>query len=134
MNRFILFCVCLLSISPWACKNSPTGTIDPMIKELETAFNTTPNDDNYNKLINKYLEIIQGSAKGTDLSEILIKGSLASEKMNKSDQQIIFINNLVKNYPDRQDAKDNIYKIKRQYSEPIMPTQSHKKISLLTDV
>jgi|JI10StandDraft_1071094.scaffolds.fasta_scaffold00526_24 TolA-binding protein len=109
MHKALILLFILASIS-WSCKKS-SGIHDPALTGLESSFNTTPNEENYEKLVTKYLEIIQTVQKNTDVSEILLKASNASEKMAKKDQQVIFLNNLVKNYPDRPDTKDNIYKM-----------------------
>lgn len=109
MRTAALLFFILASIS-WSCKQN-SGISDPMVAVLENSFNSTPNEENYEKLVTKYLEIIQTAPKNTDVSEILLKASNASEKMAKKDQQVIFLNNLVKNYPDRPDTRDNVYKM-----------------------
>ncbi|MBK8243976.1 MAG: hypothetical protein IPK88_11170 [Saprospiraceae bacterium] len=110
MTRIFIACICIFCLFQWSCKNKIGGN-DPILNELETSFNTSPNEDNFNKLINKYLEMIQSAPKGSDLSELFIKASNICSKMDKPDQEIVFINNLVKNNPNHPNIKEYIFKM-----------------------
>lgn len=66
MHKALILLFILASIS-WSCKKS-SGIHDPALAGLESSFNTTPNEENYEKLVTKYLEIIQTVQKNTDVS------------------------------------------------------------------
>lgn len=91
------------------CKNNQAG--DPALSGLEKEFNNNPSEENYNKLVSKYLEVIQGSDKGIDYSGLLVNACQAANKMKKNDHELLFINNLVKSYPERPDSKSNIIRM-----------------------
>ncbi len=107
MSKYVLLFI--LALGFIQCKNNPAG--DPALSALEKEFNSNPSEDNYNKLVGKYLEIIQSSNKGKDISGLLVNAFQAANKMKKNDHEILFINNLVKSYPDRPDNKTNIIRM-----------------------
>lgn len=109
MPRFILL-LAFVFIGLITCKKN-TKTSDPALSALEKDFMANPNEDNYNKLLSKYLEVIQNEHKGVDNSELLIRAKDAAVKMKKNDHELLFINNLVKSYPDRKDNSNNILRM-----------------------
>ena len=124
MTRIFIACICIFCLFQWSCKNKIGGN-DPILNELDKESLLICNklnnlrskkeflesEDNFNKLINKYLEMIQSAPKGSDLSELFIKASNICSKMDKPDQEIVFINNLVKNNPNHPNIKEYIFKM-----------------------
>lgn len=97
----------------FACKNDNSAKIqDKELVAIQGEFDKTPNDANYEKLITKYLQLIQANKADKALVEtLLLKASDASEKLGKDSQQLVFLNNLIKDYPQRVDSKENILKM-----------------------
>lgn len=111
LAMYKLFLAALIStLALVSCKNN-SKTSDPALSGLEKEFDTNSNEDNYNKLVSKYLEIIQSAEKGTDISGLLSKATQAAVKMKKTDHELLFLNNLVKSFPDREDKKTNIIRM-----------------------
>lgn len=55
------------------------------------------------------MELIQKNKSDNTLTEDLIKrAASASETAGKTSQQVIFLNNLVKDFPNRADTKESI--------------------------
>ncbi|MEP7195664.1 MAG: tetratricopeptide repeat protein [Saprospiraceae bacterium] len=104
------FCFLMLGLLIFQCKNDSKGS-DPALSGIEKEFESKPTEENFSKLVNKYLEIIKDSAKDQDISALLVKAANASKKMNKSDYELLFTNNLVKNYPTHEANKANIIRM-----------------------
>ncbi|MBK7811916.1 MAG: tetratricopeptide repeat protein [Saprospiraceae bacterium] len=109
MRLLIVFLFLTISISE-SCKNA-APSLSKDLEKAEKAFNDNPTDSTYNDYITKVLEHFQNSPKGTDQSGILIKAAKASEQMKKLDQEIIFLNNIIKNYPNLEDNHNRIYRM-----------------------
>ncbi|NOT38653.1 MAG: hypothetical protein HOP11_14870 [Saprospiraceae bacterium] len=107
-KSLLIILVCSLTLV--SCKNNAKVN-DPALSGLEKEFESNSNEENYNKLVSKYLEIIQSSEKGKDISEVLLKATQAAVKMKKTDHELLFTNNLVKSYPERADSKNNIVRM-----------------------
>lgn len=107
MRLLLLFLIVAL-ISP-SCKNNPGA--DQALVQAEKQFNDNPNEENYSALIGKYLEKIRQSTSTQDISGLLVNAVQASRKSNHNDQELLFLNNLVKAYPDRSDKRDNILRL-----------------------
>ncbi len=108
MSRiWILFI--LMNFMFFECKNSKTS--DAELPILEKEFNANPTEDNYNKLVEKYLELIRQGNSKSDISELLVHATQAANKMNRPDHELLFINNLVKAYPTHPNHKSNIVKM-----------------------
>ncbi len=106
--RFFL-CLSLMFTLFYSCKNSSATTLDAETTALETEFQKTKSETSYDKLITKYLELIQKNKSDNSLTEDLIKrAASASETAGKTSQQVIFLNNLVKDFPNRADTKESI--------------------------
>lgn len=109
-NHVLFFGLFLITVG--ACKNEGGASTDAETKALETAFEKDASNENFEKLISKYLEFIKKSGPNTEANQsLLLKAANASEKASKPAQQVIFLNNLVRDYPDRADSKDNILKM-----------------------
>ncbi|HRI00978.1 MAG TPA: hypothetical protein PK006_08000 [Saprospiraceae bacterium] len=94
-----------------SCK-SDNKLQDPKLQELQNAFNKNPNQESYDKLITSYLELMQKHSKDKPMiEEALASCFAASEKIGAKTQQVIFLNNLMKDYPDRPDHKENVVKM-----------------------
>lgn len=106
MKYYLLSFALVLSIA--ACKQS-TGFDSKELIELEKAFNDNPIDSTYDRLITRYLEVMQEHKDDKKLVEdLLYKASQASKKMNNCRQMVIFLNNLIKNHYERHDTPDNL--------------------------
>lgn len=97
----------------FSCKNDNASKIqDKELITLQGEFDKSPNDSNYEKLITKYLQLIQANRTDKSLVEsLLLNASNASEKLGKDSQQLVFLNNLIKDFPQRADTKENILKM-----------------------
>ncbi|MBK9272249.1 MAG: tetratricopeptide repeat protein [Saprospiraceae bacterium] len=109
MRLFIVLLFLTSSISE-SCKNSLPSYSKELL-EAEENFNKNPTEENYTQFMTKVLEHLQTSTKGMDQSELLIKAAKASEQLNKKDQEIIFLNNIIKSYPNLEGNKDRIYRM-----------------------
>ncbi|MDQ3141630.1 MAG: tetratricopeptide repeat protein [Bacteroidota bacterium] len=109
VRLFSLILLVLLGLN--SCKQD-SKLNDPKLLALEQEFEKNPSESNYDKLITNYLELMQSKQLDQEsIRQILIKGATASEKINKKDQQIIFLNNLIKEYPDASENKDYLAKM-----------------------
>ncbi len=104
----IAFCLILSS-----CKQDKSFD-SKELAELEKSFETNPSDTTYDKLITRYLEIMQERKDDKSLLEqMLIKCATASKKMDNCRQTVIFLNNLIKNHYGRSDTPENILEMIR---------------------
>lgn len=109
MRHFFLFAVLTVFVS-MSCKESSTA-LPPELVTAQRAFDSAATDETYNNYISKILEHIQNSPKGTDQTAVLLSAAEASQKMSKVDQEIIFLNNLIRNYPKYPERKEKILRM-----------------------
>ncbi len=111
MKIFINILACFLILA--SCKQNKSFDTKEL-DELEKAFESNPSDTSYDKLITRYLEIMQEQKDDKAiLEQMLIKCATASKKMDNCRQTVIFLNNLIKNHYERTDTPDNILEMIR---------------------
>jgi len=108
--RYFIHVVVLMVFFSISCKKT-SSALSPELIEAKKAFDNSATDETYNNYITRILEHLQNSPKGTNQIEVLMSAALASNKMNKVDQEIIFLNNLIKNYPDFPERKEQIIRM-----------------------
>lgn len=93
-----------------SCKQSgPSLSKD--LQAAEKAFQENSNEETYNNFVNQVLENLQKITNENEKSNLLHLAALASQKMNKKDQEIIFLNNIIKNYPKDPQNKDRLFRM-----------------------
>lgn len=94
-----------------SCKNS-SSLSDPAVKTAEDAFAGNATPETYNALITSYLDFLKNHKEDKKNQELVLERALsASEKMGNKGQQVVFLNNLMKEYPNRADHNTNVLKM-----------------------
>ncbi len=101
----------ILAVLGFSCREAQPFR-DAETRALEAAFDKEANESTYNQLIEKYLKLI-GAMKTNDkrLEDLLERALAASIKMKNEKHELIFLNNLVKNFYKRSDTPDHIVKM-----------------------
>ncbi|MBK9108079.1 MAG: hypothetical protein IPM92_06745 [Saprospiraceae bacterium] len=125
MKLYFLLLIALIGL--FAC-NSKKDFDRKELASLESAFENNRVDSTYDKLLTRYLEIMQEHKDNKKIvEEMLFKAAQASKKMDNCRQLVIFLNNLIKNHYERTDTPDNVVeminclrKIEKSYAADIL--------------